>query len=280
MVHDAGIDHLFVADHVTFRDGLGMDGLIQVAGLLSLHPELAAYVGVYLLALRHPVVVARQIASIAEVAPGRLTFGVGVGGEDRTEFLACGVDPATRGRRTDEALTILRALLTGEAVTHRGEFFSLDRVRILPPPDPAVPIVIGGRSPAALRRTAALGEGWLAAWCGPETFAANVAAVDELAAAAGRTGVDWHHGYQNWIGVGEDRSSALHRLGPAMEDFYGVAFSAFERYAPAGSAAEIADYLAPFAAAGCTTFNLFPVAADVDRGIAAVSEIKRRLAGT
>ncbi len=251
MVHDAGIDHLFVADHVTFRDGRGMDGLIQAAGLLALHPELAAYVGVYLLALRHPVVVARQIASIAEVAPGRLTFGVGVGGEDRNEFVACGVDPATRGRRTDEALVILRSLLTGQPVTQRGEFFAIDDVRIRPAPDPAVPIVIGGRSQAALRRTAELGDGWLAAWCSAEAFATNLAAIDGLAAAAGRPNVEWQHGYQNWIGVDRDRPAALQRLAPAMEAFYGVPFAAFERYAPAGSPSEIADYLGPFAAAGC-----------------------------
>lgn len=84
---DSGIDHMFVADHVSFRVGTGMDGLVNAATLAAL-------------ALRHPIVVARQIATLSEAAPGQLILGVGVGGEDRNEFTMCGVDPRTRGRRT------------------------------------------------------------------------------------------------------------------------------------------------------------------------------------
>jgi alkanesulfonate monooxygenase SsuD/methylene tetrahydromethanopterin reductase-like flavin-dependent oxidoreductase (luciferase family) len=265
-----------MADHVSFRGGHGTDGLIAASSFLSLDPDLGAYVGVYLLALRHPMVVARQLASIAEVAPGRLTFGVGVGGEDRHEFEVCGIDPATRGRRTDESLLLLRRLLTGVQVDHDGEFFTVDAARIVPPPHPAIPITIGGRSPAALRRTAHLGDGWLAAWCSPERFAENVATIDRLANEAGRD-VVWQHGYQNWIGIGADRDDALARLGPAMEQFYRVPFSAFERYAPAGTAQDVADYLTLFAQAGCGTFNLFPIAPTVEAGIEAVAEVRQAL---
>ncbi|TFG95215.1 MAG: LLM class flavin-dependent oxidoreductase, partial [Myxococcales bacterium] len=95
----SGLDHVFVADHVSFHDGFGMDGLVQAATLLASEPALSVQVGVYLLALRHPVTVARQIATLCESAPGRLVLGVGVGGEDRHEIEICGVDPATRGRR-------------------------------------------------------------------------------------------------------------------------------------------------------------------------------------
>ncbi len=66
---DAGLDHLFVADHVSFFDGRGMDGLVD-ATLLASQPSLRVYVGVYLLALRHPLPVARQLASLTESAPG------------------------------------------------------------------------------------------------------------------------------------------------------------------------------------------------------------------
>ncbi|MCY3650091.1 MAG: LLM class flavin-dependent oxidoreductase, partial [Acidimicrobiaceae bacterium] len=79
-IADAGIDHVFTADHVSFRDGSGMDGLVTLAAVGGLEPRLDLLVGVYLLALRHPMVAARQIATLAEAAPGRLTIGVGVGG--------------------------------------------------------------------------------------------------------------------------------------------------------------------------------------------------------
>jgi alkanesulfonate monooxygenase SsuD/methylene tetrahydromethanopterin reductase-like flavin-dependent oxidoreductase (luciferase family) len=78
--------------------------------MLTHYADLPCYVALYLLPLRHPVLVARQLASIAELAPGRLTFGVGIGGEDPHELEICGVDPRTRGRRMDESLEILREL--------------------------------------------------------------------------------------------------------------------------------------------------------------------------
>jgi hypothetical protein len=112
-----------VGDHVSFHVGLGFDGLLHTAAMLTAQPQLPVQVGLYLLALRHPVGVARQLADIARMLPGRLSLGVGVGGEDRHEFLVNGVDPRTRGRRTDESLTVLRELLTGRQVTHCGEFF-------------------------------------------------------------------------------------------------------------------------------------------------------------
>ena len=79
-VADAGVDHLCVGDHVSFNGGQGFDGIVQSAILAAAHPDLPVHVAVYLLPLRHPVLVARQLTTLAAVAPGRITFGVGVGG--------------------------------------------------------------------------------------------------------------------------------------------------------------------------------------------------------
>src|SRR6058998_1593534 len=128
----AGIDHICCGDHVSFFTGMGFDGLVQATALAMLHPTLPIYSGVYLLPLRHPVLVARQLADIARLAPGRLIFGVGVGGEDRHEVSVCGVDPATRGLRMNECLTIVRELLTGKPTTFHGTFFDLDEAVIAP----------------------------------------------------------------------------------------------------------------------------------------------------
>src|SRR5690242_3823375 len=145
-VAEEGIDHLCVGDHVSFFVGAGSDGLITATSMLAAQSELPVYVGLYLLPLRHPVPVARQLATIAEMAPGRLTLGVGIGGEDRHEIEVCGVDPRTRGRRMDECLQILRGLADGRPVTFDGEFFSLEDVLIAPAPSPPVPLIVGGRS--------------------------------------------------------------------------------------------------------------------------------------
>ena len=156
----AGIDHVCCADHVSFVAGLGFDGLLRATALATLHPSLPISCGLYLLPLRHPVLVACQLADIERLAPGRLSFGVGIGGEDRHEVAICGVDPATRGARMDECLTVLRPLLSGQAVTFHGRFFPTEDA-LIAPPAPGIPLIVGGRSDAAMRRAGRYGDGWL-----------------------------------------------------------------------------------------------------------------------
>ena len=163
-VAEAGVDHLCVGDHVSFFVGAGSDGLVTATSLLASQAELPVYIGLYLLPLRHPVPVARQLATIAQLAPGRLTLGVGIGGEDRHEIEVCGIDPKTRGRRMNECLQILRGLADGTPLTFQGEFFSLQDALIVPAPSPRIPLIVGGRSDAAVSRAARLGDGWLGIW--------------------------------------------------------------------------------------------------------------------
>jgi alkanesulfonate monooxygenase SsuD/methylene tetrahydromethanopterin reductase-like flavin-dependent oxidoreductase (luciferase family) len=274
---DVGLDGVFYADHVSFRNGAGMDGLILLAGLSQLHPTLTVEVGVYLLPLRHPVLVARQLSTLWELAPGRIAFGVGVGGEDRHEITSCEVDPRTRGVRCDESLEVLARLLAGETVTHHGRFFHLDEVLIRPVPDPAIPVYVGGRSDAAIRRTGRYGEGWIGTWCSAERFRAAVALCDETAAGAGRAPVAWHHQLQTWVGVGRDRDRARNAVAGAMERFYGVPFSAFERYTPYGSPAEVAEFLRPYVDAGVQQFNITPCGDPDEDLVALTGEIRRAL---
>ncbi|MFP6656404.1 MAG: LLM class flavin-dependent oxidoreductase, partial [Myxococcota bacterium] len=247
-----GLDHVFVADHISFHTGFGMDGMIQAATIAALEPDLAIHIGVYLIALRHPLPIARQLASLSEAAPGRLVLGVGIGGEDRHEIEICGVDPATRGRRTNETLVALHGLLRGKPTSHHCEFFDFEDALILPAPDPAIRIVVGGRSDAAIRRAARLGDGWLGVWCSPKRFAAVTRAIEapDEAREIPRPR-EWDHGLQVWVGLDADRSRARQHLAVAMEKMYQTPFERFERYSPYGSAADIADQLAPYIESGC-----------------------------
>ena len=273
-VHSVGLDHMITSDHVSFRGGRGRDGLMTMSWLAGLHPTIGLYVGVYLLALRHPVAVARQVSTLAEDAPGRLTLGVGVGGEDRHEMESVGVDPATRGRRTDEALDVLVPLLAGDAVDHRGEFYSVPETRIRPHPNPPVAITVGGRSDAAVRRAGTRGQGWLASWCTADRFAGGVALAAEASEAEGRSGVAWRHGYQVWVGFGDTTAEGTDRLAPMMESFYGVPFNAFERYSPVGTPDDVASWLRPFVAAGAVDLNVAPVAGSPEEAVAGLAEVK------
>jgi alkanesulfonate monooxygenase SsuD/methylene tetrahydromethanopterin reductase-like flavin-dependent oxidoreductase (luciferase family) len=273
-VEATGIDRVFAGDHVVFRGGSGFDGLLNATAVAVASRRLIVQTAVYLLPLRHPVPVARQVASLAALAPGRLVFGVGLGGEDPTELRACGVDPATRGRRMDEALAVLRPLLAGQEVTRSGAFFRLDRVRIVPVPEPPVPVVIGGRSDAALRRVARHGDGWLGLWVSPARYADAVGLIGKYAADGGRAVAGWQHGMHVWCGLGASPSAARDRLAAAMEGFYCVPFGKFERYCPSGTPEQIAAGLRPYVEAGCRSFNLIPVADNEQAAIEAVDAVR------
>jgi alkanesulfonate monooxygenase SsuD/methylene tetrahydromethanopterin reductase-like flavin-dependent oxidoreductase (luciferase family) len=274
----AGIDHICCGDHVSFVVGLGFDGLVQATALAMLHPTLSVHTGVYLLPLRHPVLVARQLADISQIAPGRLVFGVGIGGEDRREVSACGVDAATRGQRMDECLAIVRRLLTGTPVTFHGSFFDLDEVIIAPSPAQQIPIIVGGRSDAAIRRAGRLGDGWLGIWNSARRFAAAVEMAEEEAARVGRSGLPGRHAMQVWCGLADSRAAARACLAPAMEAFYQLPFERFERYCPYGTAGDVAGFLAPYLAAGCTEFNLIPASPDPGQAMAGAAAVKKLLA--
>lgn len=272
-----GVDHLFIADHVSFRDGAGTDGFVAMAALSQLHPAIGVMTSIYLLPLRHPLPVARQLATMQEVAPGRVIFGVGIGGEDRHEVEVCGVDPATRGRLTNESLAIIRGLTRGEEMSFDGEFFQIDNARIKPAIDPPTPIIVGGRSNAALRRAGVLGDGWVGTWCSVRRYAEALALIDASAADAGRTDVEWLHGYQPWIGIGDNKSEARERVSRAMEAFYKVPFEKFERYTPYGTPEEVASELMPYVDAGATLVNLKIVAPSDEENVMAAGVIAARL---
>jgi alkanesulfonate monooxygenase SsuD/methylene tetrahydromethanopterin reductase-like flavin-dependent oxidoreductase (luciferase family) len=276
-VVDAGIDHVTVGDHVSFAGGHGVDGLIQAAALLTAHPALRVQTGVYLLALRHPATVARQLATIALIAPGRFTFGIGVGGDDPRELELCGVDPRTRGARTTEALELVQRLMTGEQVTFHGRFFEVMDAAIRPAPAPRIPVLVGGRSDAALERTGRLGDGWIALWVSPRRFAAATELVDAAARRAGRQSGGWRHTLQLWAGFDSSRERAVSRTRHVMERSYGIEFERFERYTPCGRPDDVAAALEPYLAAGCRRFNFVPEAADLEAGVEALAAVKRSL---
>ena len=277
---DAGIDYVCCGDHVSFFGGSGFDGLLQATALAMLHPTLPVHVGVYLLPLRHPVLVARQLADFARIAPGRLVFGVGVGGEDRHEISVCGVEPATRGERMNECLAVLRRLMAGTAVSFHGVFFDLDEAVIAPAPPTPIPLIIGGRSDAAIRRAGRLGDGWLGIWNSPARFAAATKLAADEAARTGRGDPPRRDAMQVWCGLADSKETALACIAPAMQAFYQLPFERFERYCPYGTADDVAGFLAPYVDAGCTEFNLIPQSPDHDQAIAGVAAVKKLLAQT
>jgi probable F420-dependent oxidoreductase len=271
----AGIDGLFAGDHVTFY-GNGNDGLINLAAVAAVTERIELMTSVYLLALRHPTPVALQCAMIDQLSLGRLILGVGIGGEDPNEWLACGIDPRTRARRTDESLAILRSLWTQEETTFEGKYFQLNKVRMQPKPfrDEGAPLHIGGRSDAALRRTARFGDAWVSIWVSPRRMAEAREKIDEWAAQEGRDGSKISMGIQLWHAVDSDREKAKQRLARRMEGFYKIPFDRFERYSPSGTPEQIAEFIAPYIEAGCSHLNLLAVQSSPEETVEAGLAVK------
>jgi alkanesulfonate monooxygenase SsuD/methylene tetrahydromethanopterin reductase-like flavin-dependent oxidoreductase (luciferase family) len=276
-VADEDVDHVCVGDHVSFFVGAGSDGLITATSMLAAQGQLPVYVGLYLLPLRHPVPVARQLATIAQLAPGRLTLGVGIGGEDRHELEVCGVDPKTRGRRMDESLQILRELADGTPVTFDGQFFSLQDALIVPAPSPRIPLIVGGRSDAAVSRAARLGDGWLGIWVSPRRFSTVRDQIAREATDAGRDPRRFEHALNVWCGFAPTREAAREPLAAQMQLFYQMPFEPFERYSPYGTPEHVAEFLSPYIEAGCSAFNVIPCAGDQETALSAVGELRKLL---
>jgi probable F420-dependent oxidoreductase len=115
---------------------------------------------VYIAPARDLFTVAKAVSTAAVLSGGRVALGVGAGWM-REEFEQTGQDFDSRGRRLNEMIGALRKLWTGEFVEHHGEHYDFDEVKISPVPDQPIPVWVGGHSPAAMRRAALHGDGWI-----------------------------------------------------------------------------------------------------------------------
>ena len=140
---------------------------------------------IYIAPLRHPILLAKSLATASVISAGRVALGAGVGWL-REEFTALGEDFSTRGRRLDEMIQVMRKLWSGEMVEHRGEFFDFDALRMLPAPGSSVPILCGGLHPRVLERTGRLCDGWISPGNSTSEFAQIQETIEAHRAAAGR----------------------------------------------------------------------------------------------
>ena len=189
LVDRSGYDSLWVGDHISFAVPV-LDPLLQLAQAAVVSRRLTLGTSVYLLPLRHPAPVAKQVATLDHLTEGRLIFGVGVGGEFPAEYEVCGVPRDERGARLSEGITLLRQFWSGEPVSHTGRFYGpFTDVPMQPPPRQTggPPIWCGGRSDGALRRTGRLADGWLSYVVTPEMYRAALEKIDAAAREAGRS---------------------------------------------------------------------------------------------
>lgn len=160
------------------------DPFVALAGAAARTRRLQLGTAIYLLALRHPLAVARAVLTLHELSGGRLQLGVGAGWL-RAEFEALGVPFADRGQRLEESLDVLRLAFAGGPFEYHGSIYDFEPVQLSASAVP-VPLILGGNTPRAMRRAALRADGWFAS--GTPSAAAAIELLQQLDAAQAETG--------------------------------------------------------------------------------------------
>lgn len=274
------VESIWQGGHLLPRQPTG-EAVTRLALLTAWTERVRVGTAILVLPLYHPVVVAKQVADLDAWSGGRVSVGVGVGGEFPEEFAAVGVALSGRGARTDEAMAVLRSLWAGGRVTHHGRYFHLDDISLVPvaPPPSAAgsgkgqsggpPLLVSGRKAPAMRRAAHLGDGWMPYLFSPGAYARSVATIRDQAAAAGRDldadGFEWL--LYLYCSVRADGDRARADVASFLGGAYGADPALLARVAPAGTPDEVAALIQPYVDAGARHIVISPAAPDDTLGI-------------
>ncbi|MBI2739348.1 MAG: LLM class flavin-dependent oxidoreductase [Rhodospirillales bacterium] len=253
LVDRCGYDSMWVGDHVAFTIAI-FDPLMQLAQAAVVSRRLIFGTDVYLLPLRHPTPVAKQVSTLDHLTEGRFVFGVGVGGEFPKEYEACGVPLNERGARLSESLTVMRKLWTGEPVSHAGKFFNFEGVKMQPPPRQpgGPPIWCGGRADPALRRIGRMTDGWMSYVVTADMYRQGLEKIATAASEAGRT-FDRGFGTAHLLftRIDDTYEKALDAATVSLSQRYAMDFrKAAQRYCALGTPQDVVETIFKFQQAG------------------------------
>ncbi|GAB1511455.1 LLM class flavin-dependent oxidoreductase [Actinophytocola sp. KF-1] len=243
---ELGLDSVWAGDSPVTRPRA--DPLLLLAAVAAATTRITLGTAVLLPALRHPVLLAHQLATLDRLARGRLVAGLGGGFPNpatRAQFAALGVGFADRTSRLTESVEVMRRLWTGDAVTHRGRHFAFDDVRLAPTPHRpgGPPVWLAGSGPA-VSRVARLADGWL-------PYPPDAATYGRELAAIGRDRPVTPALYAT-LCLDEDEEKARLRLRTSIERYYNapLEFIATIQALFAGTVRQAAGWLAGYVAAG------------------------------
>ncbi len=214
-LEERGIDSLWLSELVFSPL---VDPFIGMAYALSRTRSLKVGTGVAVLPGRSPILVAKQLASLARLAPKRVLPVFGLSPARPAERAAFPVPNGQRGAVFDESLEVVRRLLREPSVTFHGEFFDFEDASVGGPPQPPLDIWLGGSAPAGLRRIGRYGDGWLASFVTPEEAAEGVQAIRAAAAEAGREIDPDHYGISVPVAFGEPPHQLVAAIRARRED--------------------------------------------------------------
>jgi probable F420-dependent oxidoreductase len=250
------IDSVWVSDRIAAPRPT-LDPIVFMAYLASRMHNMKFGTSALVLPTRHPVVLAKQLATLDFLCKGRLLLVVGIGGDDSRDFDATGVRKEERGKRSDEAIVLMRKLWTEEHVSFEGQFYSVRDLTVLPRPyqTGGPPLWVGGRSRAAFRRVGRLADGWLVSSVTPSEVAVGIEAIRNHAAEVGREIPGDHFGVLIPYVFAKDSGEALRIAGPSIRRRQDILPS---DYSALGTPDQVRSTIQRYIAAGATKFVMRP----------------------
>ncbi|MEU3465477.1 LLM class flavin-dependent oxidoreductase [Streptomyces sp. NPDC006733] len=247
---ELGLDSVWAGESPVTRPRA--DPLLLLAAVAQATERVTLGTAVLLPALRHPILLAHQLATLDRLSEGRVIAGMGGGfpnPDTQAQFAAVGVDFTRRIGRLQESIDAMRRLWSGDSVSYRGQYFSFDDVRITPPPSRpgGPPIWLAGSGGPALRRVARLADGWLPYPPSATTYATERQAIVQTATARSVTPALYAT-----LCLDEDPHQARRRLRTSIERYYQAPLEIVASIQAlfAGTAAEAVEWLTGYVAAG------------------------------
>jgi probable F420-dependent oxidoreductase len=274
-VEGLGFKALSANDHLLFPRPW-LDGPTALAAVLATTKRVTVATTVALPVVRGPVALAKSLAAIDLLSGGRLVVGVGPGSSTR-DYAAVGVPFEERWKRLDEAVLALRVLWRGDGPPFKGKFYSTEGIALEPHPAqrPGPPLWIGSwGSEAGLRRTASLGDGWLASAYNttPEAFTTARRRLEEHLRAAGKDPDQFPNAIATmFFYVTENRAKADQLIRESLSSTLNRPEGQLRQRLLVGPAEECAEKLAAYRAAGAHRIFLWPVEDEL-RQLAAFQE--------
>lgn len=266
MAEALGYDAIWVSEHIVFYVPT-FDAVTTMAALAARTSRVRIGSAVMLLPLRPPAAVAKAVSTLDIISGGRITLGVGVGGEYAKEFEVCGVPIRERGGRMNEAIEVLRALWTEDSASYNGKYFQFTEVSMQPKPAQAggPPIIVGGRSDAAILRAARLGNGYMPYLFTPEQYAAGLDKIQVYANDAGRQLENFQATLYQFIYVADTYDEAFQQANTRLSSNYNQPFDKLvDRYCVVGPPEACVARLQAYVDAGARDLILVPTVAGAE----------------
>lgn len=216
-LENSGVDSLWLSELVYSP---AVDPMVGMAYALARTTRLKVGTSVAVLPGRHPVLVAKQLASLAALAPKRVLPVFGLRSAIAAERELFVVPDGERAAVFDESLQLLRSVLVEDSASYSGRYFTVSRAAIAPRPAPPLDIWLGGSAPAAFRRIGAFGDGWLGSFLTPTEARVGREAIERAAGQAGRHIEPDHFGISLAVADGElpvELAAAVRRRRPDVD---------------------------------------------------------------